>query len=208
MSAPCVETGAARHGSSSPPTRDTNTRTLSGDTKFSKLLPTKTLQADGREFTLETFSLEPWHSTPRAESPCTADLKLTATRSPRLFFFLFAPLTARRERKLLVRRRRRVVCATYLPWLGGAVRCGAVRGGRAVSRRRADSLVQLCAEKEGQTKHTEVDLYQSDSSQTARHVSRSVTERARSHARPRTHLLPKTWASTYPTQQVKGFNLH
>lgn len=67
--------------------------------------------------------------------------------------------------------------------------CGALRGGRAVSGRRADSLVRLCAEKKkGQTKHTEVDLYQSDRSQTARHVSRSVTG-TRAHARPRTHLL-------------------
>lgn len=73
---------------------------------------------------------------------------------------------------------------------GGAVRCGV--GEQSVAGE-LTTLVQLCAEKKGQTKHTEVDLYQSDRSQTARHVSRSVTERARTHTHAHAHTCsPKT----------------
>lgn len=70
----------------------------------------------------------------------------------------------------------------------------------------ADSPVQLCAEKKGQTELTEVDLYQSDRSQIARHVFSLAPSPALSRARARTHLPPGICMPK--PKRVKGFKCH
>lgn len=98
MSAPCVETGAARHGSSSPPTRATNTHAHSPGTQSSQnFSPPKTLQAEGREFTLETFQ-------PRAvtfNTACRVALhrrfKINSDSESSTSFFCCSPFNRERE---------------------------------------------------------------------------------------------------------------